>query len=270
MNTKCYQIKGYDLYENIATGDLRLMVKGDDLYLPVIKHSFSGLRFMSKFSDNTGKYDWGVYIKNWTEQSYQDLEKFCEVLKTHIYLEHPQDKWLTQCFALSYHTFPDNTRTQLGQVMRNAKPYDNFSNSGSTKQANVLADELGNFIEKHPVYQKTDLLVAMPPSNPNKPFDLPTYITGVLSKRLGITNATANITKLRTTIPMKNCKTWQQKTNNIANAFSANKAIFADRTIVLIDDIYASGSSINEAAKELKTVGAKNVYGLTVTKTKTF
>lgn len=48
---------------------------------------------------------------------------------------------------------------------------------------------------------------------------------------------------------------------NIKNAFICNQNL-SGKNILLIDDVYTSGSTINEAAKTLKKAGAVNVYGL--------
>ena len=56
----------------------------------------------------------------------------------------------------------------------------------------------------------------------------------------------------------------EERKNNLKRAFktSANK-VQLDH-ILLIDDIYTTGSTMDEAAKELKRAGAKEVYCLSV------
>ena len=47
------------------------------------------------------------------------------------------------------------------------------------------------------------------------------------------------------------------------NAFVVQKKLNGEN-ILLIDDIYTTGSTIEEAAKELKTAGAGKIFFLTI------
>ena len=60
----------------------------------------------------------------------------------------------------------------------------------------------------------------------------------------------------------------RQRRKNLSNAFVIlpNSAKLKDRTVLLLDDVATTGTTLNEAAKVLKKAGAKNVWGLTVAK----
>lgn len=45
-----------------------------------------------------------------------------------------------------------------------------------------------------------------------------------------------------------------------------NKSDIQAKTIVLVDDIATTGSTLNDAARALKTAGAAHVWGLVVAK----
>ncbi|NJL10989.1 MAG: hypothetical protein HC908_14755 [Calothrix sp. SM1_7_51] len=49
--------------------------------------------------------------------------------------------------------------------------------------------------------------------------------------------------------------------DNIKDAFEVEAATFNDKTIILVDDIYQTGFSINEVGRVLKQAGAKYVLG---------
>ncbi len=58
-----------------------------------------------------------------------------------------------------------------------------------------------------------------------------------------------------------------ERHKNVASAFSIHEKRLADvmgKNIVLIDDVYTTGSTVNECAKILKKAGAGNVYILTL------
>lgn len=50
---------------------------------------------------------------------------------------------------------------------------------------------------------------------------------------------------------------------NLANAFAIRRNKFCNKTILLIDDVYTTGTTVNECSKTLKKAGAKEIYVLT-------
>ncbi len=56
----------------------------------------------------------------------------------------------------------------------------------------------------------------------------------------------------------------ESRIDNVRNSFARNSTNVADKEIILFDDVYTTGSTLNECAKILKQAGAKEVWGLTV------
>lgn len=54
----------------------------------------------------------------------------------------------------------------------------------------------------------------------------------------------------------------KNRDTNVKNAFSCDVSL-KNKNILLIDDVYASGSTVNECKKALKKTGANNIYILT-------
>lgn len=50
---------------------------------------------------------------------------------------------------------------------------------------------------------------------------------------------------------------------NVTNAFSADKSV-KDKSIIVFDDIYTTGLTMEECAKTLKAAGAKSIIGMTL------
>lgn len=72
--------------------------------------------------------------------------------------------------------------------------------------------------------------------------------------------------RIKATIPQSALKR-NKRLNNIKDAFvvkQPNKV--ADKTILLIDDVYTTGATVNECAKVLTKAGAKRVYVLTLSR----
>ena len=56
----------------------------------------------------------------------------------------------------------------------------------------------------------------------------------------------------------------KSRENNLKNVFKVNNAnLIKDKTILLIDDVFTTGATVNECAKTLKLAGVKKVYVLT-------
>lgn len=68
--------------------------------------------------------------------------------------------------------------------------------------------------------------------------------------------------RVRETLPQKNLND-KERRKNIRNAFEAAGPVNAEN-IVLIDDIYTTGSTLDEAARTLRRAGAQNVWFLTI------
>ncbi len=57
----------------------------------------------------------------------------------------------------------------------------------------------------------------------------------------------------------------EKRVLNMENAFKViNKQLIANKNILIVDDIYTTGSTINALAKELKENGANNILSLTL------
>lgn len=59
----------------------------------------------------------------------------------------------------------------------------------------------------------------------------------------------------------------KQRKDNLMDAFVCkNKKAVFDKKILIVDDVYTTGTTLNECAKVLKQAGAKTVYGIVLAK----
>lgn len=82
-----------------------------------------------------------------------------------------------------------------------------------------------------------------------------------LEKYLGIPVGTDLLKRTRKTAPQKEL-TPSERFKNLANAFVAAPMPEGIRTVLLIDDIYTTGSTAEACTRVLKAAGAKKVYVL--------
>ncbi|MGC8718706.1 MAG: ComF family protein, partial [Thermodesulforhabdaceae bacterium] len=90
-----------------------------------------------------------------------------------------------------------------------------------------------------------------------------------LAKRTGIPCSYSVLIKTRKTPPQVALRVTERK-KNLRQAFAispAAKAQIRDASVLVIDDVITTGTTINECAKSLKAVGASRVIGLSVART---
>ena len=57
----------------------------------------------------------------------------------------------------------------------------------------------------------------------------------------------------------------EQREKNLEGVFAIkNPEKFSEKKIFLVDDVYTTGSTMQECAKILKNAGAKQVWGITI------
>ncbi|MFH1563340.1 MAG: RecQ family ATP-dependent DNA helicase [Nitrospirota bacterium] len=91
-------------------------------------------------------------------------------------------------------------------------------------------------------------------------------LSEVMAKTFGIKAGLDILVKTRETLPQKNMKTNGQKIRNVTDVFKVEGNIQGKR-ILLVDDSYDSGTTMNECSQVLKQAGASKVYALALTKT---
>jgi len=57
----------------------------------------------------------------------------------------------------------------------------------------------------------------------------------------------------------------EQRSKNIKNAFALQRGCYG-RKVIIVDDVFTTGSTLNECARILKKAGAKEVWGLVIAK----
>lgn len=71
------------------------------------------------------------------------------------------------------------------------------------------------------------------------------------------------IVRMKKTIPQKELNALQRQ-NNLKRAFKISKNDVKLSTIIVVDDIYTTGSTVDEMARVLKQAGVERVYVLTL------
>ena len=105
----------------------------------------------------------------------------------------------------------------------------------------------------------------MPPSTPRN-VDPVNLLAEALGQSLHVPVLRSTLIKTRATKRQKDMTSLAQKLANVAGAFALQGEV-RGRKVILVDDLYDSGATLNEAARVLERGGAKSIVVLTLTKT---
>lgn len=138
---------------------------------------------------------------------------------------------------------------------------------GKTRLAKPLADTISDFAQKHIRAEEVDLVVPVP-LHPAKlrerQFNQSELLAAYLAKRMDRPLAANGVKRIKYTLPQTDLKR-EERFKNMRGAFLVKKTHpFSDKRILLIDDVFTTGATLNECAKALKSAGAGKVTALTL------
>jgi ATP-dependent DNA helicase RecQ len=120
----------------------------------------------------------------------------------------------------------------------------------------------------HPELADVAAIVPVPPSTP-RPFDPVSVLADELGRRLP-RPVRPVLVKTRRTAPQKEMRTLAQKRANVAGAFAvpdARQSEVRGQSLLVLDDLYDSGATLEEVCRVLRQAGAARLCVLTLTRT---
>jgi hypothetical protein len=262
-----YQLIRFEL-KDAGNNNAVVLITGSLRYKAILQRAFSQFYFSRTFEDRFGRFEWGTYIYSIGHPERAQVEMLLQTFQEVVCIEDD----LTETFALGYHTQMDPggyARTALGSLVYQAKPYRGDWTRQRAQAADEIVTQMVQFMQIHPTYARAGVVAAVPPSRPGGP-NLPVYLAEQIVARLGKVNGTSWIDKIRPTRPMKDCQTVQEKINNVKGAFELSpqyRAQVKGQLVILLDDIYQTGFTLNEVGRVLLKAEATAVLGLVATKT---
>jgi competence protein ComFC len=158
----------------------------------------------------------------------------------------------------------DNERSEIGEIIYKLKYKSNISN------LEILLETVSNFLEQDwRILSDIDSIIPIPPSNIHRSIQPVILIAEELSKHLELPYYEDVLIKNKSTDQVKNINKKSKRKDMLQDLFEINAKEIAKKNILVIDDVYQSGSTLASAVNSLQNDGnVSNVYVLTMTYTK--
>lgn len=131
-----------------------------------------------------------------------------------------------------------------------------------------IADLLWKMIEDNIFEDKKDIILIPTPmyfwKQVMRSYNQSELISWHISKKFWFLQNFSTITKVRSTLPQSHLSRASRQ-ENLTGAYKINtkqKKYLQNKTVILIDDVISTGTTLNEISKILKQNGVKKVYGL--------
>ena len=158
----------------------------------------------------------------------------------------------------------DTKRSELGELLFRLK-----SRADESALDDILQTVVEYLTKSWRIVASLDLIIPMPPSNISRPSQPVLKLARGVSSRTGILVLEDALVKIKETPQLKNVYDYHERTELLKDAFRAERSLVQGRSLLLLDDLYRSGATMNEASRVLRETGnAKMVYVLALTKTR--
>ncbi|MCL2253827.1 MAG: double zinc ribbon domain-containing protein [Lachnospiraceae bacterium] len=137
-----------------------------------------------------------------------------------------------------------------------------FKYKGRHEYADFFGSEICGKLGEDILRLKPDCLIPVPIHAKRlrtRGYNQATALAKVISERLNIPLNEKIIRRVRPTKPLKNLNL-QERQNNLKKAFKIERNDVKLNTIIIIDDIFTTGSTIDAMSEELRRIGVKKVY----------
>jgi len=141
------------------------------------------------------------------------------------------------------------------------------SSGASSSVVPEIVDTAAAFLRGRRV--RFDALVPVPPSNKARKRQPVIAVAKALSDVLGVPVCEGCVTKTKSTAQLKDVFDFAKRTEILTGAFTVDVAKTTGKRLLLFDDLYRSGATVNAITTLLLTTGAAGaVYLLTLTQTR--
>ena len=157
----------------------------------------------------------------------------------------------------------DNARPPVAEELYQLKYCNNKS------KVDTIAKPVSDFIREKQEQWKLDLIIPVPPSDTERTYQPVIELANAVGTLSDLPVDNVVLKKNDATPPLKTIDDPEARREILKDAFSVETDVLKGKTVLIFDDIYRSGETVNAISEVIKNRGnAKNIYVLTVTKTR--
>jgi predicted amidophosphoribosyltransferase len=218
-----------------------------------------------------GQGSWGIEKLTFSTES---LDNPGEELMIEINPKTITGNW-TKGFTLDFHTISseyigddefghpqfDTERSDMGELLYRLK----YKSDNSVLKA--IVNTACSFIKSQDF--PVGFIVPVPPSRMVRHNQPVLAVANGISENLRIPVCSDCVVKVKATPELKNVYDFNERLNILKDAYAVSESDLAGRKVLLIDDLYRSGATLNAITKALYEKGnVKEIYAVTLTKTR--
>ena len=137
-----------------------------------------------------------------------------------------------------------------------------FKYGGRQEYADFFGEELAFYLGSFIREVKPDVLIPIPlhkMRQKGRGYNQAALLARALGERIGVPVWEKYLLRVKNTTPLKRLNP-KERQNNLKKAFIISRNDVKLKTVILVDDIYTTGSTIDEAARTLLESGVERVY----------
>jgi competence protein ComFC len=136
-------------------------------------------------------------------------------------------------------------------------------------KVDVIAETTSLFLNNKKANWNLDYIIPIPPSDTAREFQPVFELAKSISSKCNLVCNQNILRKTKPTSQLKSIVDKQERRRILSGAFDCNENILIEKSILLFDDLYRSGETLNAAISILKQKGkCSKIYILTITKTR--
>lgn len=237
-----------------------ILLRGGKIYGQLVREAFPDVPTTEDYADPQGEYSYAFSLL----QSPGLAERVGYLLRAVAGTQLLPGQF-DRGFALDWYSVPGRQpreRTALGQLLYEYKHRDYYSHREE------LAHHLARFIRRHPLYQTADFLVPIPTNDQLRPFDLVGRV-GEMTASLAQLPVLGNLLqKTREARRQRDLTSLAEKFGNVAGLYRClHPRLIFGRSLLVLDDLYDTGATMDEVTRVLQAAGAAACYALTLVRT---
>jgi len=141
-----------------------------------------------------------------------------------------------------------------------------FKYNNNAPAGQYIANEIADLIKKDKDIMAADYIINVPNGKytTERLYNQSMFLAKIVARKCKLKFLPNALKKKQGIKSQLKCKTRLERKENIKSAFYAAKGLdLTGKTVVIIDDILTTGSTLNECAKILEKVGAEKIYAVT-------